>query len=147
MTLCVISFLVYILHMLSLQRRITCCASILFAETTFKCRNIVRQFLYLLNHSLRFPHFWKQVITIKSALFVENALSDSSFSQHDNHAANADFKDRRRRENQRANRHLNYERNYVFSLLKPFKKENLSNLFTFSIYFKIAMKIALLCIA
>ena len=29
--------------------------------------------------------------TIKSALFVENALSDSSFSQHDIHAANADF--------------------------------------------------------
>ena len=29
--------------------------------------------------------------TIKSALFVENALSDSSFSQHDSHAANADF--------------------------------------------------------
>ena len=69
--------------------------------------------------------------TIKSPLFVENALIDSSFSQHDSHAANADFKERHRRENQSANRRLNYGRNYVSSLAKPFKKENLSNLFTF----------------
>ena len=65
---------------------------------------------------------------LEASFFVENALSDLSFSQHDSHAANAD---RRRRENQRANQRLKLKRNYIFILLKPFKKEYLSNLFTF----------------
>ena len=66
--------------------------------------------------------------TIKSTLFVENALSDSSFSQHDNPAANADFKDRHRyRKKSESESTLKLR----VLLLKPFKKENSSNLFTF----------------